>query len=256
MKLRGSYVSNSSSSSYIIYGDIIESFDEIRKSLARGETVIGVQKDGGYSGDCADFVFNFTPERLKKLDKCFIGDNCLAIRKKWISKDKYGCFQIPKSEGGRLFSFRRDYSSPRTDSVADERFDTWLAYMDLKPNYEDKDEFLFGRRIDMDKATKTIADGGSFMVFVNGMFDWVLFPVKNEDDLKSLQKLMKFNRENECFQCNIYCAEPLSVIGNGELKDIDHHEYVFADKSWVTELGGVRDFWEKYLRLKDSWVEA
>ena len=254
MKIRTSYVSNSSSTSYVIYGDIMESFDEIERSIEHGDAVIGIQKDGGLSGDSADFIFNITEARLKLMRNRFVGNQCLAIRKKWSSKDKYGCYQLPKSEGGRLFYFDRDYSSPLTNSVVDFHFGNWVDYFDLRQVPDEKTKMLFGRRINMKTTPEIIANGDEFMVYINGMFDWVLFTVKTEDDLKSLQKLVDFNRKNEYFHYNIYCMEPLKLVDNGEKMDFPQHDYVFLRDKEVRKLDGVKEFWEHFIQLKEEWV--
>ena len=132
MKSRFGYVSNSSSSSFLVYGVPTEDFDDVKQWLDEGRKVYCIDEGAGASGDCADFVFLVTPERYellgqykKELEKrhvaviCadFVGVECLDEVK------EHGGLS-----GGMFFHYYRDYKSPSTDSVDDEDFVEWIKY--------------------------------------------------------------------------------------------------------------------------------
>ena len=101
MKSRFGYVSNSSSSSFLVYGLPTVDFDDVKQWLDEGRKVYCIDEGAGTSGDCADFV----------------GIECLdEVR-------EYGGLS-----GGMFFHYYRDYKSPGTDSVDDENFVEWIKY--------------------------------------------------------------------------------------------------------------------------------
>lgn len=130
MKKRGGYVSNSSSSSFIVYGTVCD-FDDIARILDKGMEVICVDFGAGTSGDCADFVFSMTKERLALLErhKDTIRRKGICIICKWfsVSEEMYDeKMSIPDLIGGKFFDFSMDYNSPSTDSIDDEDFVEWI----------------------------------------------------------------------------------------------------------------------------------
>ena len=132
MKKRGGYVSNSSSSSFIVYGTVCD-FDDIARILDKGMEVICVDFGAGTSGDCADFVFSMTKERLALLErhKDTIRRKEVGIICKWfsVSEEMYDeKMSIPDLIGGKFFDFSMDYNSPSTDSIDDEDFVEWIKH--------------------------------------------------------------------------------------------------------------------------------
>ena len=133
MKSRFGYVSNSSSSSFLVYGLQTETYDDIREWLEEGRTVYCIDEGAGTSGDCEDFVFKMTPERfdlLKKYEDRMMRDRCVDIicaDSSWIEclDEKVG---HPDLSGGMFFHFYRDYSSPQTEAVDDKDFLEWIKY--------------------------------------------------------------------------------------------------------------------------------
>ena len=132
MKTRTNYVSNSSSSSFVVYGTICD-FEDIAKTLDQGREVICVECGAGTSGDCADFVFNMTKERLALLEKYkdIIRHKGIEIICKSFSVSEDRCderLSMPDLRGGQFFDFDMDYSSPKTDRIDDEDFVEWIKY--------------------------------------------------------------------------------------------------------------------------------
>lgn len=132
MKKRSGYVSNSSSSSFIVYGTDCD-FDDIAGILDQGMKVICVDYGAGTSGDCADFVFSMTKERLALLEKHkdIIRHKGVVIICKSFSVSEEMCeeiLSIPDLIGGKFFDFSRDYNSPSTDSIDDEDFVEWIKH--------------------------------------------------------------------------------------------------------------------------------
>ena len=133
MKNRIGYVSNSSSSSFLVYGLQTEMFDDIEEWLNEGRTVYCIDEHAGTSGDCEDFVFKMTRERfelLKQYKDKMMNDRCVDIicaDSAWIE-----CLdeikEHPELSGGMFFHFYKDYSSPHTDAVDDEDFMEWIKY--------------------------------------------------------------------------------------------------------------------------------
>ena len=130
MKTRNGYVSNSSSSSFLVYGNECD-FNEIESRIEEGKNVICADYGGGFSGDCADFVFKMTKERLELLKPYFgilrrRGVSIISVDFSLIEDYFDEKTRIPALKGGKFFEYSRDYSSPHTDSVDDEDFKDWL----------------------------------------------------------------------------------------------------------------------------------
>lgn len=129
MKTRSGYVSNSSSSSFLVYGNRID-FDDIGKLLENGEDVLCVDEGAGTSGDCGDFVFRMTKERFEMLWWCGkkfdeMGVDIINAKFSIQDLDMGNRIDVPELKGGRFFEYSMDYNSPETDSVDDERFAEW-----------------------------------------------------------------------------------------------------------------------------------
>ena len=75
MKTRNGFVSNSSSSSFIIFYDEVSSASEIGKLLARDAKVWVLGDQCGHSGECADDCFTLTKELWEAIKKHHLVDH-------------------------------------------------------------------------------------------------------------------------------------------------------------------------------------
>lgn len=114
MKIRMNYVSNSSSSSFVIIGQEITDINNFLK----GEKDIYVCiENGGSSGDCADWIMKLTKESYEILIKSkwfnFHKDRARFFENESCFIDKDELLNIEKDmKEVEIFSFNRDYSSP------------------------------------------------------------------------------------------------------------------------------------------------
>ncbi len=132
MKIRANYVSNSSSSSFLVYGNQC-GFDDIERLLGEGKEIWCVDYGAGTSGDCADFVFKMTKERfdfLKQYRETLEYKQMDIVCEKFIVGESRfeEKIEIPSLRGGRFFNYDRDYNSPHTDDADDEDFLEWIQY--------------------------------------------------------------------------------------------------------------------------------
>ena len=135
MLIRNGYVSNSSSSSFVVYGFEVDSFKKAKELVFSGKEVYCVEQGGGWSGDCGDFVFKLTNERCELLSKHH------RFMKEWISRINIICVEfiavggdadtdktidVPDLKDGMFFEFDRDDNSAWTDAIDDEHFQRWI----------------------------------------------------------------------------------------------------------------------------------
>lgn len=134
MKTRSGYVSNSSSTSFLVYGRDVVEWSKALKWIEEGKRVICVDEGTGTSGDSADFVFDLTPERyalMKGYENEIINADGFYV----ICADYSSCdynedgmdVELPDLEGGSFFEFQRDDNSAYTDKVNDKYFLEWLS---------------------------------------------------------------------------------------------------------------------------------
>lgn len=133
MKTRFGYVSNSSSSSFILYGVPTESVEDIESWLEEeGTKIICVAEDQGSSGDVADFVFTLTKPRYFLLKKCMgrlLSDSSFhVIREMYQNDDDAVVVQMPELKNGHIFRFDRDDKSPSSDNLEDPMFLRWASW--------------------------------------------------------------------------------------------------------------------------------
>lgn len=130
MRLRVGYVSNSSSTSFIVYGAIVD-YSDVEKLISDGYEVICILDSKGTSGDVADFVFTVTQYRLKVLSEHGIDiSNGEFIQVKGhvcVGENDELMITSPLS-GGRLMEIDEDYSSPNSDSDNDQKFADWVEF--------------------------------------------------------------------------------------------------------------------------------
>ncbi len=130
MKIRSNFVSNSSSSSFIIYGKKIDFYDINQEDLldATKNKIICVLDGQGTSGECENFVFTVTPARIKLLQKNkipFENGEFYEVIKQWKDDEEIINITEPLT-GGRLYTIVKDYSSPATDSERNPDFLKWV----------------------------------------------------------------------------------------------------------------------------------
>lgn len=119
MKIRNGYVSNSSSSSFVIFGHKITN---PLKSLKEGKRVFLYVEGAGTSGECEDWGMFIDEECLKLLNKSkwfdYRKDYSIFFEcKNNFEEDKkdYDKVNVLEDiEGEEIFAFERDYSSPNT----------------------------------------------------------------------------------------------------------------------------------------------
>lgn len=130
MKTRAGYVSNSSSSSFIVYGKELDYYDALEAMADDGKKVICILPRKGISGEVEDFVFRMTNHRMNALEKAGIDverwdGRYYLVMKEWFNDG--GVMDITEPlTGGRIFEVRKDDSSPTTDSDRDRNFARWL----------------------------------------------------------------------------------------------------------------------------------
>ena len=128
MKTRSGYVSNSSSSSFLVYANPVSYSAALAMMGERNITC--VLKGQGTSGDAEDFVFKMTEGRMKILKKNHIDVSdglFLEIIRKFEPKD--GMVTIDSDlDGGALFDVVKDDSSPYTDDDDDTSFVDWAEW--------------------------------------------------------------------------------------------------------------------------------
>lgn len=69
MRIRTGFVSNSSSSSFLVFGEELADFNEMLREVRSGGGVIAVVQNAGDSGDVADIVLRITLERAEFLER-------------------------------------------------------------------------------------------------------------------------------------------------------------------------------------------
>lgn len=120
MKIRNGYVSNSSSSSFIVVGYRISN---PLKAIKEGKCVMVYVEAGGNSGECEDWSMFLTKDTydilqksqwIKKINPIYIEvdmsakcqfDNDMGDNKLIVSRNVLG----------EVFAFNRDYSSPNSE---------------------------------------------------------------------------------------------------------------------------------------------
>ena len=139
MKQRFGYVSNSSSSSFVVYGNKLSTREELEAAVAAGRNVVMVVECGGSSGDNGDFVARITPERYalmkRKLQRYVEKNNdgdehCIdfidCMYRQCLEEDEFDEKALGLS-GGTAFWYNEDYNSAHTDDIDDDDWLYWLG---------------------------------------------------------------------------------------------------------------------------------
>ena len=119
MKIRTSYVSNSSSSSFVIVGNCI---DNPLPFILQGKEVYVWVECGGTSGECEDWSMKLDKESyelLKTSNWFLMRQHCALffenIGCNMVYEDGEDKLNIVKDMNNvKIFSFNRDYSSPNS----------------------------------------------------------------------------------------------------------------------------------------------
>jgi len=128
MKTRNGYVSNSSSSSFVICGKSI-TLKQARKLVNdNSKTIMCVAAGRGISGDVEDFIFRMTPYRLKQLKGIRIGDSkFFDVAQSWDLEWSNNIVETTCDfDDVEVIVCNKDNSSPDTDSDDDEKFKEWI----------------------------------------------------------------------------------------------------------------------------------
>ena len=130
MKTRAGYVSNSSSSSFIVYGRELDYHEAVELMADKDNNVVCILNKKGTSGEGEDFVFRMTSHRMDILEgngidiKKMKGRYLLAM-KEWRNNGRVLDITCPLT-GGRVFEIRKDNSSPSSDSDSNMNFARWV----------------------------------------------------------------------------------------------------------------------------------
>jgi hypothetical protein len=130
MKARNGYVSNSSSSSFIVYGRELDYYEALERMADNGNNVMCILDRKGTSGEVEDFVFRMTNRRMNILESNGIdieqmNGRYLLVMKEWFNDG--GVMDITEPlTGGRIFEITKDDSSPTSDSDNDRNFARWV----------------------------------------------------------------------------------------------------------------------------------
>ena len=139
MKKRYGYVSNSSTSSFLVYG-----YDADVKNKREFEHLVQTCKDKvfcyldgyGTSGDAGNFGFVVTPERLEIMKKHHVSlfdrnyhynPSVFVVVKEWRGYHKRKTVD-KKLAFGHFMNFECDFSSPETDDADDKNFLDWVKF--------------------------------------------------------------------------------------------------------------------------------
>ena len=120
MKVRLNYVSNSSSSSFIVYGRELDYHEAVELMADKDNNVMCILDKKGTSGEGEGFVFRMTSHRMDILkgngiDIEKMKGRYLLAMKEW--RNNGGVLDITEPlTGGRVFEIRKDNSSPASDS--------------------------------------------------------------------------------------------------------------------------------------------
>lgn len=132
MKTRVSFVSNSSSSSFVVIGKPVISLDEAVELSKNGHTVIAELDDCGHSGDVEDFIFRITEqtaEILKNSKRTAYQKPAYIDVSRIVgeSDDYVEISEDDHNDGSRIWFFDKDDSAPgiRLDDDAVEMVKEW-----------------------------------------------------------------------------------------------------------------------------------
>ena len=130
MKVRLNYVSNSSSSSFIVYGRELDYHEAVELMADKDNNVMCILDKKGTSGEGEDFVFRMTSHRMDILkgngiDIEKMKGRYLLAMKEWRNNGRVLDIAEPLT-GGRVFEIRKDNSSPASDSDSNMNFARWV----------------------------------------------------------------------------------------------------------------------------------
>ena len=130
MRIRNGYVSNSSSSSFIVYGRELDYHEALELMADKHNNVVCILNKKGTSGEGEDFVFRMTNHRMDILESNGIDIEKMKARyllalKEWCNNGRVLDIAEPLT-GGMVFEIRKDNSSPTSDSDSNMNFARWV----------------------------------------------------------------------------------------------------------------------------------
>ena len=128
------YVSNSSSSSFLVYGNRLDYETALKRMKNKKHDVLCILDGFGTSGSAEDFVFKMSPSRMELLEKSklditdsYYGAKFIEV-KKWLGGD---IINVRKPlEGGCFIEFTADNSSAlyKKEKANDDAFNKWVDF--------------------------------------------------------------------------------------------------------------------------------
>lgn len=234
-----------------MYGDGLKDAAAVKKAVENGKIVYCVDENGGWSGECADFAFRLTPERLEKiganLDDCMRNKRFSAVQVEWASDSDEIQFALADRTGKCLFKFRRDDRSPETDSADDEEFVRWLDKSDWRFSRDPEDRPMkIGRRLTEQEALERVGSGRTVVFVYDDV--WAMYVLRTSSRWhfdRLVSACRKWVDNEECF-----FLESLDDFRSGDRIDLDG-TYILASAGCFGRMPNVK--WME--RIAEKWMD-
>lgn len=140
MKKRACYVSNSSSSSFLVYVKAFDSIKGVYESIDKGNGVYFVDCKDGFSLNCADFIFKLTKTRYdflcfyrdvldKDFDKILKEKSVSLICPNFDLKEKCAIDMLENSDS--MFMRLMQGNRKKKEYSPDENFEKWVVFKSI-----------------------------------------------------------------------------------------------------------------------------